>query len=234
MFRGDDPSLRAVYGRAFSEARSLGHPRVGSEHLLLALASARTDGPIASVLARHDATATAIRDAVRAAAPHGAGMAADREALAPLGIELAQTLAPSEQPVGSPPLFPLGAARARRRMARLDPPLGADAQAAYESSLRLALARREHSHRAEHLALALVCLDPGASWTLATAGADRAALLAGLTEEFPCPGRRFAPGARTRQRQLLRRYQQRTGRIVVDRAALAGLINSADRYQRPA
>ncbi|MEY9892511.1 hypothetical protein ABIA35_008710 [Catenulispora sp. MAP12-49] len=225
MFRGDDPSVRAVFADAFREARSLGHPRVGSEHLLLALA--KTDGAIASVLARHGATAEAAREAVRTAAPHGAGMAADREALAPLGIELAPTLAPSEQPVGRPPLFPLGAARAQRRMTWPDPPLGADAQAAYESSLRLALARRERSHRAEHLALALVCLDPGVAWTLAAVGADRAAALAGLAEAFPGPGRRLVLETRIRrqQRQLVRRYQQRTGRAVVDRAALADLIS---------
>ena len=49
----------------------------------------------------------------------------------------------------------------------MSPPLGLDAQAVYEASLRLALARREREHRPEHLALALVTLDPGAAWVLA-------------------------------------------------------------------
>lgn len=37
MFRGDTSDLRAVVGHAVAGARTLGHPRVGSEHLLLAL-----------------------------------------------------------------------------------------------------------------------------------------------------------------------------------------------------
>ena len=122
-------------------ARNLGHPRVDSEHLPLALAQA--DGAIAFVLARHGAKAYALREAVQAAGPQGAGMAA---------------------------------------------------------------------------------------------GTDRRALLAALAENFPSPAnraprstsrtRRTGPTRRTRARQrgLVQRYQQRTGRIVVHRTALAALI----------
>ena len=116
MFRGDDPSLRAVMACASVAARNLGHPRVDSEHLPLALAQA--DGAIAFVLARHGAKAYALREAVQAAGPQGAGMAADHDALAPLGVRLAATLSPTEQPVGRSPLFPLGAERAAARRGR--------------------------------------------------------------------------------------------------------------------
>jgi hypothetical protein len=80
-----------------------------------------------------------------------------------------------ERPAGRRPVFPLGGSAARSRGARLKPPLGSDVRAAYEASLRLALARRERQHRPEHLALALVALDPGIGWVLAAAGliADR-------------------------------------------------------------
>lgn len=118
-------------------ARNLGHPRVDSEHLPLTLAQA--DGAIAFVLARHGAKAYALREAVQAAGPQGAGT-------------------------------------------------------------------------------------------------DRRALLAALAENFPSPANRAprstsrthrtGPTRRTRARQrgLVQRYQQRTGRIVVDRTALAALI----------
>jgi hypothetical protein len=79
----------------------------------------------------------------------------------------------------------------RRRLycARLTPPLGLDAQAAYAAGLRLALARREREHRPEHLALALIALDSGVAWVLKTANVDRKALLADLAATFPPPRR---------------------------------------------
>ena len=53
------------------------------------------------------------------------------------------------------------------------PPLGLDAQAIWAASLRLALARRERRHRPDHLALALVTLDPAAAWILRQLVLDR-------------------------------------------------------------
>ena len=49
MFQGEHPELRRVLDRALALARDLGHPRVGSEHLLLALTTA--GGAVAHVLA---------------------------------------------------------------------------------------------------------------------------------------------------------------------------------------
>ncbi|MEU0536204.1 hypothetical protein ABZ282_37410, partial [Amycolatopsis tolypomycina] len=72
-------------------------PRVGSEHLLLAL----TEGPLSGL--------GGIEQAVCRAAPDGAGVAADREALAALGVDLG-TLpgALADRPPAKEPLFPLG------------------------------------------------------------------------------------------------------------------------------
>jgi hypothetical protein len=233
MFRGADAELGRAMSYASRSARELGHARVGSEHLLLGLTLSR--GAVAGVLARHGATSSALRDATCAAAPAGAGAAADREILAVLGIDLDPVLDRSgpavlDRPAGPAPLFPLGASRARARCARMNPPLGTDAQAAWEAALRLALARRERQHGPEHLALALVALDPGASWVLSEVGADRTAVLASLLAAFPPPaGHPLLRAARrlgqpSRQRDIVRRYQRLTGRIATDGRAVAQAI----------
>ncbi|HEU5332270.1 MAG TPA: Clp protease N-terminal domain-containing protein [Actinocrinis sp.] len=234
MFHGDDPRLAAVVRRACSTARDLGRGRVGSEDLLLALA--RGGDRVAEILAGHGASAAAVRSAADTAAPQGAGAAADRALLATLGVDLDRLLpdpagAPWDRLVGRAPLLPLGSSAARRRSARRNPPLGLDAQAAYEASLRLALARRERQHRPEHLALALVTLDPGVDWLLATLGTDRRVLAEELAAAFPAPARAHIQraerrlGSRSRHRRLVRRYQHVTGRTAIDGAALAKLIN---------
>jgi hypothetical protein len=230
MFRGDHPDLGRALGRALATARDLGHPRTGSEHLLLALTAT---GAVSATLAHHGATEAAILAAVRQAAPLGAGAAADRDTLAPLGFDgFLSRLSPTtlDRPTRREPLLPFGGAKARRRCARLSPPLGLDAQAAYEASLRLALARRDRDHRPEHLALCLVALDPGAAWVLNAAGVDTAALLAGLAGTFPPPRRNLLLraerriGRRSRRHDLVRRYQRTTGRTVTSGGAVAALI----------
>lgn len=220
MFRGDHPELGRTFGRALRRAREFGHPRVGSEHLLLVL----TDGPLAGL--------DGIEQAVHLAAPDGAGAAADRDALAVLDIDLGPLLGTLvDRRPAKEPLFPLGAEKARRLRARMSPPIGLDTEAAYAASLRLALARRERDHRVEHLALALVALDPGVAWVLRTAGIDREKLLADLASAFPPPRRNpllraeRALGQRGRCRDIVRRYQHTTGRTATAPAALAALIH---------
>ncbi|GGM77079.1 Clp protease N-terminal domain-containing protein [Dactylosporangium sucinum] len=229
MFRGTHPDLGRAVGRALAAARELGHPRAGSEHLLLAL----TTGTVGSVLGRHGVTAAAVRAAVGRAAPLGAGAAADRDALAPFGIDLDRlglTPAVLDRAPAREPLLPFGAAEARRWCASMRPPLGLDAQAAFEASLRLALARRERDHRPEHLALVLVALDPGAAWVLADIDADPGTLLADLAEAFPPPRRNALLradrriGRRSRGGDLIRRYQRTTGRVVREAGAVPALI----------
>jgi hypothetical protein len=113
----------------------------------------------------------------------------------------------------------------------MSPPLGLDAQAVYEASLRLALARREREHRPEHLVLALVTLDAGARWVLSAVGVEIQALLGDLAASFPPPRRnlllraerRF--GQQSRRHDLVRRYQHTTGRTATAASAIAALIN---------
>jgi Clp amino terminal domain, pathogenicity island component len=88
MFQGDHPELRQAVIGALTAARDLGHPRAGSEHLLLGLSAIGTS--VSAVLARHGATEAALRDAADQAAPLGAGAAADREVLVALGIDAAR------------------------------------------------------------------------------------------------------------------------------------------------
>lgn len=243
MFKGDHPDLKRTLDHALRLALDLGHPRTGSEHLLAALAALATPlgtpppttSPLSDVLHRHGATTSAILDAAHLAAPLGAGGAADRVVLAPLGVDLDRLLGPAatalDRPSAREPFLPLGTAEARRRCARLTPPPGLDAQAAYEASLRLALARREREHRPEHLALALTALDPGVAWVLKTADVDRNALLADLAATFPPPRRNplltaeRRLGLPSRHRDLVRRYQRTTGRAVTSADALPALIH---------
>jgi Clp amino terminal domain, pathogenicity island component len=222
MFRGDHPDLRQVMARGLAVALELGHPRCGSEHLLLALT--------APLLDRFGVREDAVRDAVRRAGPLGAGVAADRDLLAPLGFSVSLDPSTVDRPPVREPLFPLGGAKARRRCAALTPPVGLDAQAAYEASLRLALARHEREHRPEHLALVLVAVDPGVAWVLDRAGVDRAALLGDLAAAYPIPRRNpllradRRLGRRSRQQDVIRRYERTTGRTATSGAALGLLI----------
>ena len=206
MFGGEAAELQDVLRQVLASARDLGHQRAGSEHLLWRWPGRKEP---AQVLARHGATAAAIRDAVVTAAPAGAGAAADRDLLAALGpgLDGLAGTASLDGAASPDPVFPLGASRARRRCARMRPPLGLDAQAIWAASLRLALARRERRHRPEHLALALVTLDPGAAWILRHAGADRSALAADLAAAFPATG---APPAAAGRARLGRRVRART------------------------
>jgi Clp amino terminal domain, pathogenicity island component len=232
MFHGDDSELDRVLARAWTLARDLGHPRVGSEHFLLALTEASS---VATVLGARGATTAAIEEIVCRAAPAGAGAAADRDTLATIGIDIDRLLhatgpASLDSPPPREPVFPLGGNRARRRCARMRPPIGLDAQAVYAASLQLALARAEREHRSEHLLLALVTLDPGAGWVLRAANVPVQALLRDLAMTFPPPRRnlllraerRF--GRRSRRQDLLRRYQHTTGRTAPAGSAIAALI----------
>ena len=235
MFKGDHPDLARVMGRALVMSRNMGHSRCGSEHLLLALITA--DDTLGGVLGRCGATESAVRQAVLMAGPTDAGAAADRDILAPLGIDLDGLLsnvglAVFDRTPEPQPLLPFGTAAARGRCARANPPIGLDAQAVYQASLRLALARHDREHRLEHLALALVAMDPGARWVLSAAGVDAEALVAELAAVYPPPDRNLLLraerriGRRTRCHGLLRRYQGTTGRISASPKTLFELIDN--------
>jgi len=228
MFHGDDPAVGRVLRRAGEVAARLGHPRVGSGHLLVSLAY--PSSATAEVLERNGITAHALVAVVREAGPEGIGVRADQETLARLGVTVASPTiaAAAERPVGREPLFPLGARQARdRALATMATPLGADVWGAYEASLRLTLARRERVHSPGHLLLTLTCLDPGVAWLLDELGVDRRVLLNDLASTLPAPHGRPRLRRRRHRREIVRRYQHRTGRPVVDGPALTSLIDGA-------
>jgi hypothetical protein len=233
MFRGDHPDLDETVGRAIASARDLEHPRIGSEHLLLALTTG--PDPVARILMECGATQPGIHSVVCSASPSGTGAAADRDVLASLGIDAsrffdASGLAVLDRVVARQPRLPIGSSRSRWRCWQMSPPLGLDAQAALEASLRLAVARREREHRCEHLALTLITLDPGAIWTLTTAGVDSQVLFTRLALSFPPPlcnpllGLERPLGRRPRHREIIGRYQHLTGRSTASAPTLGTVI----------
>ncbi len=219
MFDGDSAALPQVIGQAVAVVRQAGAPRVGSEHLLLALTM--RPGAVRDVLAAHGATSADVRAALREVPAAGAGAAADQALLASIGVDVGDLLDGStlDHPPSREPVFPLGRSAARRRSRDRRPAWGLDGQAAYEASLRLALARRERDHRPEHLALTLVTLDGGVQFVLAALGVDPTRLTADLATAFPPPQRNRLLridrrlGRYVRQRDISRRYQHTTGRF---------------------
>ncbi|ARZ67016.1 hypothetical protein SMD11_1355 [Streptomyces albireticuli] len=88
MFERFTLNARMTIIRAQQEARELGHPWIGSEHLMLGLV-AEKEAPLLA-LARLGVTYEAYRPAVLAAADGGLGLAEeDRESLTGAGIDLA-------------------------------------------------------------------------------------------------------------------------------------------------
>ena len=80
------PAARALPRAAFGHAITLGHPYVGGEHFLLALASA--DDPVAAVLREQGVTPERVEEAVLSLWGGGLFGDLDRSALAAIGIDV--------------------------------------------------------------------------------------------------------------------------------------------------
>jgi ATP-dependent Clp protease ATP-binding subunit ClpA len=78
--------VRAVHRAAFEHAFRLGHPYVGGEHFLLALAGA--DGPAAAVLRAHGVTPERVEEQVVLLWDGGLFRDLDRSALAAIGVDV--------------------------------------------------------------------------------------------------------------------------------------------------
>jgi ATP-dependent Clp protease ATP-binding subunit ClpC len=95
------PRVQHVLGRADGESRGLGHDRVGTEHLLLAIA--REDGGIATrILSEQHLGAEAVRDAVRRALEEAVEPPATAPAAAPAPLRRAQPFAAPPDQLGVP------------------------------------------------------------------------------------------------------------------------------------
>jgi ATP-dependent Clp protease ATP-binding subunit ClpA len=94
MFERFTTEAREAVRRAQKEARQLGHPAIGTEHLLIGMASG--DGAAAQVLAAHGLTAAGLRR--RLLVHNDDGL--DPDALASLGIDLDRVKEATEAHLG--------------------------------------------------------------------------------------------------------------------------------------
>ncbi len=225
MFKGDTVELSDTLKDACSQGRRLGHRRVGSEHVLLALSNA--DGTVGRILREAGVTPEAVLSVIGRARVGPAVVEADRAALRSIRLDdhalredAIEQFGPEvfdPRPRGRRPLLPLGARRAERLCAAMRPPIGHDAQALYEASLRLALARRDRGHDLHHLLLAMLWVDRGVSWLIGELGVDRASLRSAVDTAFPLRRANLLMHIERqlawqhRSWQIRRRYMLRTG-----------------------
>jgi ATP-dependent Clp protease ATP-binding subunit ClpA len=165
VFERFTPAARQVVVRAQQEARTFGHPWLGTEHLLLGVL-ADPDAPGVSALTDLGVTL----DAGRAALNHVVGrLVPDADALRTLGIDLHEVRRRVEASFGpgalDHPSRPGGRRRIRWRRARCEPqePTGhlrfmPRAKRALERARRDALALGDTQVGVEHILLGL--LDP--------------------------------------------------------------------------
>lgn len=157
MFELFTQEARAAVVEAQQQARDLGHDRISSTHLLLALLDG--DAAAARVLRRIGVR----RDTVIADLTTLGG--SDAEALKHLGIDLDAVRREAEATFGPGALDRPAGRSARGLRARLlgeHLPFGADAKAALEQSLREAKTLRHHYLGTEHILLGLVANEHGA------------------------------------------------------------------------
>jgi hypothetical protein len=114
------PGVRAIQWGAFEHAIRLGHPSIGSEHALLALAGA--DHPAAAVLRAHGVTPERVEEQVTRRSGGGMFADLDRTALAAVGIDVDAVCARMAESFGPEALSRAGRASVRdRRPAWWDP-----------------------------------------------------------------------------------------------------------------
>lgn len=101
MFEHFTPDARAAVARAQEQARRLGHPYIGGEHLLLALAA--SGSPAGGVLREQGVTGARVEGQLRQLIPGtGKGQlgSPERDALASIGIDLDEVRARIETTFG--------------------------------------------------------------------------------------------------------------------------------------
>jgi ATP-dependent Clp protease ATP-binding subunit ClpA len=141
MFERFTAEARAVVARAHEEAAAVGAERIGTEHLLLALAALDGGGVLGGLGLGHDALRADLRRS-------GGGL--DADALAAIGIDLDEVRRRAEASFGPDALQ----GRGRR------PRFASGAKKALELALREALALGDRGIGPEHVLLG-VMRDPG-------------------------------------------------------------------------
>jgi ATP-dependent Clp protease ATP-binding subunit ClpA len=149
MFERFTQPVREAVLAAQAEARALGHEAIGTEHLLLGVASGGSRA--ARVLAEAGATSEALQRVLR----EEAGPPMDAGALATLGIDLEEVRRRVEASFGEGALE-----RGRSRPKDSFVPFTKRAKKALELALREAVAAGDREIGAEHVVLGLL-RDPG-------------------------------------------------------------------------
>ena len=168
MFERFTKDARATIERAQAEARACGSRRIGTEHLLLGVATG--DGRAARTLAELGAGADRLRAMMR-----GAG-GLDGAALAAIGIDIDEVRRHVEASFGEGALERGGPAR------RGHLPLSRRGKRALEGALREALEHGDRQIGAEHVLLGLLRDErAGAARVLRGAGVEAATLRAALS-----------------------------------------------------
>lgn len=111
---------RAIHRESFEHAIRLGHPYMGSEHVLLSLAGA--DHPAAAVLRAHGVTPARVEERIRRLSGGGMFGDLDRNALAAVGIDVDAVCEQVTRSLGQDALSRAGRTALReRRVAWWDP-----------------------------------------------------------------------------------------------------------------
>lgn len=159
MFERFTKEARAVVSGAVEHATQARAAEVGTDHLLLALLDVST-GRASSALAALGAHARreAIVRALEEARRRGGLSQAEADALAGLGIDIADIVSRVEEVHGVGAMAAGAVGRGHREKDRLTGhrPLATDAKDLLRRSLRIAVARRDRHIGAEHLLLALL------------------------------------------------------------------------------
>lgn len=155
MFERFTQGARGIVKDAVGEARRLGHPNIGTEHLLLALS--RTDANMAGrVLGGLGVTHEEVEKMTAAQLEWGPEefSRADGEALESLGIDLEEVRRRTEAAFGT------GALNRRSKSSKRHLPFTRNSKKALELSLRAALALGHKHIGPEHILLGLIrCTD---------------------------------------------------------------------------
>lgn len=149
MLRRFTSTARTVVTRAVEEASLMGQPKVGTEHLLLALTAIDT-GPARRILAEFGVNEPRVRGVVVGRGPAAAGVFSDEDAkaLASVGIDLEEVLARIKDQLGDQPKPPSG--RAWRTT------MTPHAKKALQLSLREAIWLKDGSIGSEHILLGIL------------------------------------------------------------------------------
>src|SRR4051794_15788167 len=160
MFERFTDRARAVVVTAREEARGLGHPFVGTEHLLLGLLA--SEGVAGRVLRAAGVTDSEVRADITRRVTPARPVTSDVDALGAIGIDVDAVRAQIERSFG-PGALDRAPRRDRRRRRRSgcvtsfgEVRFGPRAKKVLELSLREALAAHDHHIGEEHLLLALL------------------------------------------------------------------------------